>query len=128
MRLLAPLLILLVCTSSALGEEQQANTFVDTEMLKRLPETERQIYVAGLADAFTYLSRKTGYLDGLNKCFAEQKVTVRKIDDLLLKIISNENYPGISPAAQGFDISQQLGCQSYLKLKSSDVEKQKPTK
>lgn len=54
---------------------QSKQQFIDLDAYLKLSKEAQEFYVAGLSDAFIYLSNKTGYMDGLEKCFTDNKAT-----------------------------------------------------
>ncbi len=49
--------------------------FINLKAYLKLPKEAQKFYTAGLTDAFMYLSEKTGYMEGLDKCFFDNRVT-----------------------------------------------------
>lgn len=57
------------------AKPQNNRQFIDLNAYLKLPKDAQELYAAGLTDAFIYLSEKTGHMEGLEKCFVDNKAT-----------------------------------------------------
>lgn len=81
-------------------------------------------YAMGLADAFAYLAQRTGFLEGISRCYRENKViSARLMNQFKGYVESYKDYykdysgpnPQTLPAAEAFHQFNKLLCEGFLK-------------
>ena len=81
-------------------------------------------YVRGLADAFAYLAQKTGYLEGISKCYRQDRVNSAHLMNQFIGYVENYKFydkdysgpaPKTLPAAEAFLQFNKLLCGGILK-------------
>jgi len=77
---------------------QNNRQFINLDVYLKLPTEAQEFYVAGLADAFIYLSNKTGYMDGLEKCFVDGEATASGVAKVMKTVMESwvKEQPGRS--------------------------------
>lgn len=77
---------------------QNNRQLINLDAYLKLPTEAQEFYVAGLADAFIFLSNKTGYMDGLEKCFVDTKATASGVAKVMKTVMESwvKKQPGRS--------------------------------
>lgn len=101
-------------SGQAQAAEKEVQAFMTYETFVQLPEPARQLYVAGLADAFTYLEEKTGRMAGLGECLRQNGATPRLAEQLVSEFL--DTYPRFKKItlAQAFELGNRQACSSYI--------------
>lgn len=85
---------------------------------------EQVYYVMGLADAFAYLARKTGFLEGISKCYRQDRVNSAHLMIHFEGYIEDYKFfykdysgpdPKTLPAAEAFLQFNKLLCEGFVK-------------
>lgn len=100
--------------------EKEVQAFMTYEKFIQLPEAYRQFYVAGMADAFTYLEAKTGRMKGLGECLRTNNVTPRVAEELVSEILRTNPRSRGNTLAEAFELGNQAACSTYI---TDDVQK-----
>lgn len=120
LRLIVPAVVMLALNACATDEED-LRSFVSGRDFVVLGNSDQVYYVTGLADAFTYLSAKTGHQPGLSSCYRKYDVNTPALAIELEGYIKrplayDRNYIGPDlvtlPAAEVFDRLSSLYCKN----------------
>ena len=116
---------LLVSYPSA-GEQTDLHSFMSGDYYSGLRHDRQIYYVMGLADAFAYLAQKTGFLEGISKCYRQDKVNSAHLMNQFNGYVENYKFydkdysgpdPKTLPAAEAFHQFNKLLCEGIIKDK-----------
>lgn len=99
---------------------KEVHAFMTYETFVQLSEQGRQLYVAGLADAFTYLEVRTGRMAGFGECLRQNRVTVRLSEQLIREILDTNPRLRENTLADAFELGNRAACNSYI---TDDLQK-----
>lgn len=114
---------LLISYPSA-GDQTDPHSFMSGDYYSGLRHDRQIYYVMGLADAFTYLAQKTGFLEGISHCYRENKIISARLMNQFNGYVENykdyyKDYsrpdPKTLPAAEAFLQFNKLLCEGFVK-------------
>ena len=106
------------------GEQTGPHSFMSGDYYSGLRHDRQIYYVMGLADAFAYLAQKTGFLEGISRCYRQDKVNSVHLMNQFEGYVENYKFfnkdysgpdPKTLPAAEAFHLFNKLLCEGFLK-------------
>ena len=118
------LLITLIITSHAATGGEEPHSFAAGKDYIIWNPNDQIHYVMGLADAFAYLSRKTGFMDGISRCYRQDRINSAHLMNQFIGYVKNYKFyykdysgpdPKTLPAAEAFHQFNKLLCEGIAK-------------
>ncbi len=118
------ILIALVLTSHTATGEENPHSFASGKDYTIWNPNDQVHYAMGLADAFTYLAKRTGFLYGISRCYHENKVISARLMNQFEGYVENYKFfykdysgpdPKTLPAAEAFHQFNKLLCEGIVK-------------
>jgi len=129
-----PVLVALALSACAAADAEKPHSYATGKDFTIKNDSDQVYYVTGLADAFTYLSAKTGYQKGLSDCYRKYDVSRPTLAVEFERLIKwtkpyDGKYDGppleTLPAAEVFDKLSSLYCKDE-RTGAASVRDEKP--